>query len=58
MICCQSEPTLAQLLADPLVRTVMAADGVNRDELEAALRQVSRRLDTLPDAGEPVDLRA
>ncbi len=33
-----SEPTLAELLSDPVTRAVMQADGVNPWELEKMLR--------------------
>jgi hypothetical protein len=33
-----SEPTLAELLSDPVTRAVMQADGVNPWELEEMLR--------------------
>jgi hypothetical protein len=36
------EPTLAELLSDSLVRLVMAADGVDADELETMLREVAQ----------------
>jgi hypothetical protein len=35
------EPTLEDILSDPIVRDVMAADGVDPQKLEAALRQVA-----------------
>ena len=34
---CFSEPTLDEVLSDPLVMDVMASDGVDRGELEAEL---------------------
>jgi hypothetical protein len=34
---CFSEPTLDEVLSDPLVIDVMASDGVDRGELEAEL---------------------
>jgi len=49
MIWSQVEPTLTNLLNDPLVRAVMHADGVELAELEAALRRVSRRLEVVAD---------
>jgi hypothetical protein len=36
------EPTLAEALADPLVRAVMAADRVDPDKLESMLVSVAR----------------
>jgi len=37
------DPTLAELLSDPLTRAVMRADGVNPRELEDFLRDVAAR---------------
>jgi hypothetical protein len=42
---CYRELTLAEMLSDSIVIAVMEADGVDRDELEAALRRLARRLD-------------
>ena len=41
---CHREPTLNEILSDPVVRAVMEADGVNRHELEVMLRRVAQRL--------------
>jgi hypothetical protein len=38
---CFSEPTLAEVLSDPLVQEVMASDGVDPTELEAALADLA-----------------
>jgi hypothetical protein len=38
------EPSIDELLADPIVRALMAADGVRASELEALLRSVAKRL--------------
>jgi hypothetical protein len=38
------EPTLKQLLSEPIIRTLMDADGVDSAELEAMLRQTSEAL--------------
>lgn len=46
---CGYDPTLSEALADPLVRVVMAADGVDPHELDADLRAVAARLN-------PIDL--
>jgi hypothetical protein len=35
------EPTLADILSDPIVRVVMAADGVDARKLEATLREIA-----------------
>jgi len=40
-----TEPTLSSLLADPLIRTVMSADGVDPVALETTLTGVSRGID-------------
>lgn len=37
------DPTLAELLDDPITRAVMHADGVNPRELETSLRALSAR---------------
>lgn len=39
------EPTLAGALADPLVRAVMAADGVDAKQLETMLVSIARTFD-------------
>jgi hypothetical protein len=38
---CFSEPTLAEVLSDPLVMEVMASDGVDPIQLEAALADLA-----------------
>ena len=38
---CFSEPTLDEVLSDPLVQEVMASDGVDRVELEASLNEIA-----------------
>jgi hypothetical protein len=38
------EPSLSEALADPLVRAVMAADGVDPRQLAAELRAIAARL--------------
>jgi hypothetical protein len=38
------EPTIPELLSDPIVKAVMAADGVDADVLQAQLRSVARNL--------------
>jgi hypothetical protein len=37
---CFAEPTLEEVLSDPMVLEVMAADGVDPSELEAALVEI------------------
>jgi hypothetical protein len=36
------DPTIADILSDPIVQAVMAADGVDADALEAELRTMGR----------------
>jgi hypothetical protein len=38
---CFSEPTLDEVLADPLVQDVMASDGVDVAELQASLIEIA-----------------
>jgi hypothetical protein len=38
---CFSEPTLDEVLSDPLVQDVMASDGVDAAELEASLNEIA-----------------
>jgi hypothetical protein len=40
MCCC--EPTLEEMLADPIVQAVMRADAVETDEIEALRDEVAR----------------
>jgi hypothetical protein len=44
MIGCGCDPTLSEALADPLVRAVMAADGVDPRQLATDLRAMAARL--------------
>jgi hypothetical protein len=41
---CHGEPTLEQILSDPIVRALMDADGIDPHELEIMLKEVGRRL--------------
>jgi hypothetical protein len=47
MIGYHREPTLEEILSDSVTRAVMEADGVDRQELEAMLRQAGRNLPPL-----------
>ena len=38
------EPTLDEMLSDPIVRAVMEADGINPQELVATLRRTGQML--------------
>ena len=44
MILWQREPTLSEMLSDPLIETVMRADGVDPAKLGPELRAVARSL--------------
>jgi hypothetical protein len=43
MIWRHREPTLEDILSDPIVTALMEADGVDRQELEAMLKETGRR---------------
>ncbi len=45
MNCYRREPTLKDLLSDPIIEAVMEADGVDRYELETMLKEVGGKLD-------------
>jgi Spy/CpxP family protein refolding chaperone len=40
---CYPEPTAQELLSDPIIRAVMAADAVDENQLRALLEQMSRQ---------------
>lgn len=40
------EPTVAELLSDPIIRAVMSADGVDEAQLRELLDRVSREQST------------
>ena len=42
MICCNQSNVLADTLSDPMIQAVMAADGVDPQELEQTLRTMLR----------------
>jgi hypothetical protein len=48
MSCNCREPTLEEILSDPTVRAVMAADAVDPRELEAMLEAVARTREQWP----------
>jgi hypothetical protein len=45
------EPTIPEMLADPIVKAVMAADTVDADMLRAQLRNVARDLTNSGSSG-------
>ncbi len=45
------EPSLEEMLSDPIVRAMMDADGVNPHGLKAMLKQVGRNLGAVGSAG-------
>jgi hypothetical protein len=40
---CWREPSLEDILSDPITQAVISADGVDTGELEAMLRQVAHK---------------
>jgi len=44
------EPRLEEMLADPIVKAVMEADGVDSRELEAELQQTAALLNRVGDS--------
>ena len=48
MIFWQREPTLNEMLADPLIKIMMRADGVDPEKLGPALQAVARGLARAP----------
>ncbi len=42
---CSDEPRLAEVLDDPMIRAVMARDGIRRAEMDALVQAVRQRLD-------------
>jgi hypothetical protein len=54
------EPTLKEILSEEITEAMMAADRVNRDELEAMLTDVARTLERgapLQPSSEAIDAR-
>jgi hypothetical protein len=51
------EPTLEEMLSDPIIRAVMEADGIDPQELAASLRQTGRTLGRRARAVQDVDKR-
>jgi hypothetical protein len=51
MIWRQREPTLKEILSDPIVTALMSADGVDPLELEAMLTQINRQSKSLRQTG-------
>jgi hypothetical protein len=41
--CCWDEPSIGELLSDPIVRAMMDADGVEPDHLAAMLGKLQRK---------------
>jgi hypothetical protein len=41
---CLSEPTIPEMLSDPIVRALMAADRVAPEELQASLKKIAGAL--------------
>ena len=48
MFGCNTEPLLRDALADPIIRTIMDADHVDPQALEASLRETARKVSWPP----------
>jgi hypothetical protein len=48
---CHDELTLDDMLTDPLIETLMRADGVDADELRPALSEIAELVSSRGDAG-------
>jgi len=44
------EPTLDEILAEPIIRLIMSRDGVNENDMRGAIDRVQRSYDTLAHA--------
>jgi hypothetical protein len=44
MNCYHTEPRLSEIMSDSIIRTIMAADHVNPETLEACLRKTAQRV--------------
>lgn len=44
MDCYHNEPRLSDVLSDPIIRTIMTADHVDLQTLEASLRNTARKV--------------
>jgi hypothetical protein len=51
-----SEPSIKELLSDPIVRALMSADGIHTDELEGLLCSVAKRLERAVQSVPPSTL--
>ena len=47
---CWREPSLEDILSDPITQAVISADGVNTGELDAMLRQVAQKRRSAADS--------
>ena len=52
-----SEPSIEEMLSDPIVQALMSADGVQADELEALLCSVAKRLEGAVQSRYAMDSR-
>jgi hypothetical protein len=48
---CRSDLTLTEALSDPVIRAVMDADGVDRDELKESLTSLAQQIGLTRRAG-------
>jgi len=47
---CWREPSLEDILSDPITQAVISADGVDANELDAMLRRVEHKRRSAPDS--------
>jgi len=52
-----SEPSIKEMLSDPIVRALMSADGIHADELEGLLCSVAKRLERAVQSRYAIDSR-
>lgn len=54
---CRREPTIAEILSDPIIAALMNADGVDPDALEAQLRSTALEVSVASQAGRTRTIR-
>ena len=52
-----SEPSIKEILSDPIVRALMSADGIHADKLEGQLCSVAKRLERAVQSRYAIDSR-
>jgi hypothetical protein len=54
---CRRDPTITEILSDSIVRSLMRADGVDPNELEAMLRRMATAIVSRSSAAMPKSKR-